>query len=206
MKKLTAALATVAAALSPVGASSTEIPDYSVESRFGPIEVRSYPSMLLAEVTVSGSRQQASSRAFNKLGGFIFGNNTTRAKIDMTAPVAQRPASQKIDMTAPVVQAATSDNRWVVNFMMPSEFTMDTLPVPNDSTIRIFESEPYRSVSIRFPGYANQDSLDWHKSQLLEYVKDEKIEIAGEAEYAFYDAPYVPGQYRRNEIHFRLSD
>ncbi len=47
----------------------------------------------------------------------------------MTAPVSQDAGSEKIAMTAPVSQERTG-GQWRIAFVMPSEYTMDTLPEP----------------------------------------------------------------------------
>jgi len=126
---------------------ATEKPDYTVVMEDDKFEIREYPSMLIAEVTVMGDRKTAANLAFKKLAGFIFGDNQSRSKVAMTSPVTQTPAaekqSEKIAMTAPVVQTQTETGIWIVNFMMPSEYTMETLPVPDDKDITIRETDPY---------------------------------------------------------------
>ena len=115
-------------------ASATEKPDYTVVQEDGKFEIREYPPMILAEVTVDGDRRKANSRGFRKLAAFIFGDNVSQDKVAMTSPVVSKPEKiamtspvvskpEKIDMTAPVTSTLEEDGRWVVNFMMPSEYS-----------------------------------------------------------------------------------
>ena len=196
--------------LSGVKAMAIEKPNYTVEMTEGKFEVRQYPPMMLAEVKVTGDRNQAANRGFRKLAAFIFGDNTPNAKIAMTAPVVQTPQNQKaksekIAMTAPVVQTPNSEGRWTVNFMMPSEYSMDSLPKPTDGDIRIYMTEPYRTVSIRFSGRGRMKNLNKHQAKLDEFVSAQGLKIVGGPEYAFYNAPFVPPFLRRNEVHYRLA-
>ena len=81
-----------------------ETPDYTVKMSHNNYEIRSYPSMLVAEVTVMGNRDQASTRGFRKLAAYIFGDNISSESISMTSPVGQKKVSEKIAMTSPVLQ------------------------------------------------------------------------------------------------------
>ena len=186
-------------------AMATEKPKYTVTMEEGKFEVREYPPMLLAEVKVTGDRDEAANRGFRKLAAFIFGDNTPNAKIAMTAPVVQTPESEKIAMTSPVVQTPDTDGKWTVNFMMPSEYTMETLPKPIDGDIRIFKSQPYRTVSIRFSGRGRMKNLNKHQAKLDTFIAEQGLKVVGGPEYAFYDAPFVPPFLRRNEVHYRLA-
>lgn len=179
-----------AAAVMPLNAQAAELPDYRVVKSDGPIEMREYPSLLIAEVTVSGTRGQAAGQAFRKLAGFIFGGNETQSSIKMTAPVVQTPQESGV---------------WVVNFMMPSKFNMSNLPRPNDPDIRIRETEPIKTVSLRFNGRAGEKSLSRRNKELMDYVTDKGLQAEGAPYYAFYDAPMVPGPFRRNEVHIKLK-
>jgi hypothetical protein len=191
--------------LSGAKAMAIEKPNYTVVMSEDKFEVREYPPMMLAEVKVTGNRDQAANRGFRKLAAFIFGDNTPNSKIAMTAPVMQKPESQKIAMTAPVMQTPNADGKWTVNFMMPSEYSMETLPKPTDSDIRIYMSEPYRTVSIRFSGRGKMKNLNKHQAKLDEFVAAQGLKIVGGPEYAFYNAPFVPPFLRRNEVHYRLA-
>lgn len=188
-------------------AYAIEKPAYEVVQEDGKIEIREYPPMLLAEVTVTGDREEASSKAFRKLADFIFGSNQVQSKIKMTSPVVQtKVKSEKIKMTSPVVQTQTTEGMWVVNFMMPSKYTMETLPKPTNTEITIRETKPYKSLSIRFSGKWKQSKLDKKTKELRNYAKNKGLKIDGQPEYAFYDPPFMPGFMRRNEVHFRLAD
>ena len=181
-----------------------ETPDYAVAEAVDNIEIRDYAPMLLASVVVSGERQEAANKAFRILAGFIFGDNHGDAKVAMTAPVTLSQ-SEKIAMTAPVTQAAERDNQWRVDFMMPSEYTMETLPQPNDARIRIWEIAARRAVAIRFSGRYTDKNIEKHNAALDAFVERRGLKVEGPAEIAYYDAPFKPFFMRRNEIIYTLA-
>lgn len=177
-------------------AMATETPNYSVTQEMGDkYERRAYPSMLLAEVTLTGTRGDAANAAFRILANFIFGDNEQDTKIAMTAPVVQVPVAPDVSGSA---------NSWTVNFMMPSKFTLATLPKTQDSRIRIYESAPYEAISLRFSGRSTLRNLAKHKDKLDAKIRALGLSVDPTPIYAFYDAPYVPGFARRNEIMYRL--
>lgn len=147
--------------------SNVEQPDYDVVATDGAIEQRTYAPMMIAEVTVSGEREEAISEGFRLLADYIFGNNTAQQDIAMTAPV-QQEASQQIAMTAPVQQQADG-NQWNVNFIMPSEYTMQTLPRPNNDQVNIREVPAKSFIVIRFAGTTSSDNVREHEKKLLNY-------------------------------------
>lgn len=194
--------------------AAEETPDYTVVSVHDDIEIRNYPSMILASVTVSGDRSEAANKAFRILAGFIFGDNQSSDKIAMTAPVTQAPVgpneagdgnSEKIAMTAPVTQAATGDGQWRVDFMMPSQYTLETLPRPDDPRIEITQTQPYRAVAIRFTGRWTQSRLGKYQAELDGFMTAQGLTPMGPAQYAFYNGPFTPFFLRRNEIIYKLT-
>jgi SOUL heme-binding protein len=188
-----------------------EQPRYTVVERADDIEIRRYESMLMAEVDVDGDRGTAANRGFRILAGYIFGKNVKRENIAMTSPVTQsaantaEPGNQVIAMTSPVTQVPldaqnTADpTRWVVGFMMPSEFTLDTLPKAKDERIRFRTTEPVTRVSIRFSGFSTQANLGEHRQKLEAFVKARGLTPKGEFKIAFYDDPFTLPWKRRNE-------
>lgn len=159
--------------------------------------------MILAEVTVVGDRRRANSIGFRKLAAFIFGDNVASESVAMTSPVVSKP--ETIDMTSPVVGKMVPDGRWVINFMMPSKYSLETLPRPTDTDIRIFKTKPYRSISIRYSGMNTRENIERNEDLLRDYIRRNNLGALGAPEYAGYDAPWVPASMRRNEIHFRLE-
>lgn len=132
-------------------AMATEEPRYEVILSEGDMELRRYAPMLIAETEVEGSMDEASNKGFRLIADYIFGNNQSsdaeqRAKIAMTAPVTVEPQSSKIAMTAPVTvepQSAETDmkaaRRWRIHFVMPSQYTLETIPKPSNSLVQLRE-------------------------------------------------------------------
>jgi effector-binding domain-containing protein len=176
----------------------------------GNIEIRSYEPMIVAEVTTTGERYAAINDGFRILAGFIFGDNTVNQKIEMTAPVTQqagKDASQKIPMTAPVTQEATgNDNVWKVGFVMPSGYTLETLPRPNDSRIKIQQVPVQQAAVIRFSGFNTDKNLSRHEGELVAWLKKNNIQTEGLPTYAFYNPPWTPPFMKRNEVMIRIPD
>ena len=172
---------------------------YEVVKKDGNFEIRDYASHILAETVVEGDLEDAGSKAFNRLFGYISGGNSTRGKVAMTAPVSQQPASEKIAMTAPVGQQRAGDN-WVVSFMMPSEYSLETLPEPDDPLITLRQVPPRTMAAVRYSGFWSEKNYLKHKAQLEEWVARMGLAITGDPVWARYNAPFTPWFLRRNEI------
>lgn len=166
-----------------------EMPPYRVEAADGARELRVYGPHLLAEVTVSGDRGTAISRGFSVLAGYIFGGNAQGAKVAMTVPVAQTPQG---------------DN-WTVSFMMPSGFTLDSLPAPRDARIRLVQAGPSRQVAERFSGLPQTADLARRADALRDWAAAQGHRITGGPHYYFYDAPMTLPWKRRNEVAFTID-
>jgi hypothetical protein len=180
-------------------AMATEEPAYEVVSSHGDVEIRRYQPMILAETRVDSQFEEAGNEAFRRLFGYISGDNTTRSKIAMTAPVVQEPTSQKIAMTAPVVQEADASG-WRVAFVVPSEFSWETTPQPTDSRVEL-RLVPERTVAVlRFSGTWGEARFAEHERKLRAVVAEHGLRAVGEAVYARYNPPFTPWFMRRNEV------
>ncbi|MEY2987018.1 MAG: hypothetical protein RJB13_539, partial [Pseudomonadota bacterium] len=182
-----------------------EEPKYTEKVSYKDFEVRSYAPMLVAQTDVNEEFEDAGNKAFRVLADFIFGNNTTKSKIDMTAPVTQQPTrSEKIAMTAPVTQSK-SGSGYVVQFTMPSIYTIDTLPKPNDSRVQIVEV-PAKKVAVYT--YSGAWSESRYKEKLAEFKKAlarESITTVGEPTFARFNSPWALWFLRRNEIWLEVA-
>jgi hypothetical protein len=200
-----AVLAGLAAALVSGPAMAAEEPSYTLVERVGSIEIRDYPALIHAEVTVRGDRQGATRRGFGPLANYIFGGNQPREEIAMTAPVTASRSGQSIAMTAPVTSEPVGEGEWVVSFIMPPEWTMQTLPVANDPDVRLREAPPRRVAVIAFSGVMNERRAERHLEELEAFLSERGLTAQAEPTYAAYNPPWIPGPFRRNEIWIEIS-
>ncbi len=191
----------IAAILSvlPMSAHATEEPPHQTLIKDGKFELRQYEPTIVAEVEITGDMRRAGNSGFRPLADFIFGNNTARSKIAMTAPVT-RVKSEKIAMTAPVMRTVDEDDVWTVAFVMPDEWTMDTLPVPNNPDVTLREVPGEMIATVKFSGIGRERTFAQKRLALETWLFDQGYEAIGAPRYAGYDAPYVPGPFRRNEV------
>lgn len=185
----------------PAGlAMAVETPPYKTVVRDGDYELRDYPALVVAEVTVDGEQKAAANKGFRLLAAYIFGANRKRQDIAMTAPVAQQPAGQAIAMTAPVAQVPGAAGTWVVRFTMPSQWSLQTLPVPDNPAVTLRNTEPARFAVLRFSGLAKPDEVRERSAELLAWAKARKLRVAGPVSLAQYNPPWTLWFMRRNEV------
>tara|TARA_B100001741_G_scaffold103163_1_gene84936 strand:+ start:551 stop:1225 length:675 start_codon:yes stop_codon:yes gene_type:complete len=186
--------------------SALEEPKYSVLKEYENFEIRNYASYLVAEVDIEGSYNKTGNEAFRILAGYIFGDNQSSTKMNMTAPVESEAiqSSEKMNMTAPVF-SNKNFNGYTYRFVMESKYTQETLPVPNNSKIRITEIKDRVMAVISFSGRWSQKNFEKHEQILVNDLKNEGIGVASEAIYARYNAPFTPWFLRRNEIMFEIE-
>ncbi len=178
---------------------AVEEPAFKVVLHEDAFEVRDYPALVVAEVTVSGDQKEAASKGFRLLAGYIFGGNKRRQSIAMTAPVAQAPTSEKIAMTAPVTQIQ-SGGEWVVRFTMPSAYSMETLPEPDDPKVHLRVLPPTRFAVLQFSGLAREDDVATKTAELEKRAGTHHLRAIGPALLAQYDPPWTLWFMRRNEV------
>jgi len=86
------------------GVRTSEEAPFTVLLENGDIQIRQYKKLLVAETVIDADYANSGSIGFNRLAGYIFGNNISQDKIAMTTPVFREQDSEKITMTAPVLQ------------------------------------------------------------------------------------------------------
>jgi DNA gyrase inhibitor GyrI len=188
----------LAAALWGPIVSNVEQPKYEIVETSGNIEIRDYAPMIVAEVDVTGGRRDAIGKGFRIIADYIFGNNTTAQKLPMTAAVTQQD-SEKIAMTAPVTQQGDG-NTWKVRFIMPSSYTMEALPKPDNPAVELKEIGAKRYAVIRFSGMAGEDSLKRYTEELNAFISAKNLTPLSAPTYAFYNPPWTLPFLRRNEV------
>lgn len=185
-------------------AMAVEEPAFKTVLKEGNFEVRDYPALVVAEVTVSGEQKEAANKGFRLLAGYIFGGNTRRQDIAMTSPVAQEPTSEKIAMTAPVTQTQNAGT-WTVRFTMPSAYTLEALPKPNDPKVKLRQLPPARFAVLRFSGLARPSDVQAKSRELLAATSSRRFSAIGNVSLAQYNPPWTPWFMRRNEVMIRVA-
>lgn len=181
-------------------AMSYEQPDYTVLYEDGNVEYRQYQSYLVSETVIESVNdyEDAGNEGFRRLFKYITGSNQGQAKISMTAPVQQAP-SEKIAMTVPVQQGESADG-WRVSFMLPTEFTLETAPVPTDSRVYIREVPGRLMAVLQFSGRWTEKNYTSRQTELLASVNAASVTPVGEMQRAAYNAPFTLPFMRRNEV------
>lgn len=187
------------------GKGSEESPSYKVIVKQDNKEIRQYDGHIVAKTTIAGSFKDAQSEGFRILAGYIFGKNKSRQKIAMTAPVVQKPESEKISMTAPVIISPTENKKWTMTFSMPSQFTLETLPVPTDERITIEKVDGRIVAALTFTGFWNESKNAEKGQELTEWLKQyPDYEVTSPAMFAGYNPPWTIPFLRRNEMLIEL--
>ncbi len=187
---------------------ATEEPKYTVLEKEPPFEVRAYAPMIVAEAQVEGDLDGASSQGFRLIAAYIFGQNQVSEKIAMTAPVTvvdQSAKSAKIAMTAPV-GIESNAGKWIVSFVMPAEYTMETIPKPLNSQVQLRQIPAVKKAVISFSGFYNDQKVAEKTVELEQWMKSKNLQGAGTSNFARYNPPWTLPFMRRNEVMINLGD
>ncbi len=195
-----------------------EEPKYTVLEKRNGYEIRQYESYIIAETEVPEGYQEGLSSGFRVIADYIFGNNTTKSSIAMTAPVLESTptagdmsdantganTSEQIAMTVPVINTvdSTSNNtvRRTVSFVLPSKYTLETLPKPNNTAVTLREVPGRKVAARRFTWYATESRIASQKKRLMEKLSADGVVTVGVSQVAQYNPPISFPLTRRNEI------
>jgi hypothetical protein len=183
---------------------------------------------------VAGDFEKVGNVGFRRLYDYISGNNVKKQSIAMTAPVTQEAESEKIAMTAPVTQEAESEkiamtapvtqeaesekiamtapvtqeksqDQWRITFLMPTQYTMETLPEPLDRRVQLRAEPGYLMAAIQYSGTWSQKRFEKNKALLQAIIAKRGLKPVGKPVWARYDPPFMPWFLRRNEILIRVQ-
>ena len=181
---------------------ATEEAEFTLIHKENNLEIREYSPRIIAQVRVSGNFNDSSSAGFKSLADYIFGNNVINdksQKIAMTAPVVAEPTSEKITMTAPVL-AEGKNSEWLISFVMPKEYSMESLPKPNNSAVVLIERPKEKYAVVVFSGLVRESSYNEKATLLNELVKIQGLSSVGSLLIARYNPPWTLPFFRRNEL------
>ena len=180
----------------------TEQQPYEVVSSYDDFEVRRYPEHVLAEVVVDGEFEDAGNRAFRSLFAYISGENVSRTKVSMTAPVVQEGPSTKIEMTVPVLQqpGPAAGNTHRVGFVLPAGLTEYTAPRPTSPEVHLRTVAESTVAAIRYRGRWTEEGYTKHLEGLRAALAAEGLTETGGPRFARFDPPFKPAFLRHNEV------
>ena len=164
--------------------NKTEEQKYSLIRKYKDFEIRFYPSATIATIKSDAKTyRDLSGPGFQKLAGYIFGGNEVNEKISMTTPV----------------QMDINDSGSTMSFVMPSAYSKENLPKPNDSDVHIINTADEYVAVIRFSGYASDKDLKFYSEKLQNLLNENEITSFGNYRFLGYNPPY---QFigRRNEV------
>jgi hypothetical protein len=164
---------------------------YEVLKEITKVEIRRYQTMVIARVDGYGDG------GFNLLFSFITGNNRQKSKITMTAPVV----SEQIAMTAPVLSESDS-----IGFVMPEGLTLETTPEPLDERVKIVEIPERDVAALKFSGRWSNSIFKKKSGEMLEELKEAKIDTVGQVFTMRYNGPFTPWFMRRNEVAVEIEN
>ena len=202
---------------------AVEEPKFEVLTEDGSYQVRRYAPVIVAETLVDGDMDAASGKGFRVIADYIFGNNTLAVagadnaseKIAMTAPVTLEPVarSAKIAMTAPVMAEPVAANasmatasQWRIQFVMPGEYSMQTLPKPVNPAVSLRELPARTFAVLSYSGLNTASKVQQKTDELTAWMRSRQLEPVGAAQLARYDPPWTLPMWRRNEIQVEVKN
>ena len=205
MKKVITFLTTLfLTACSVFGIRSAEEPHYQVLNDYGHIQIRLYPSLVVAETGINDDYKNSSNQGFQRLAGYIFGNNKKQLKMAMVAPVVQEQKAESLAMTAPVIQQK-SGSLWLMAFVLPKDYSVSTAPIPLDSTVIIKDIPEKKVAVIRYSAFLSEQAIENKSEELKNWLTQQRQKAISPARSAAYDPPWTLPFLRRNEVHIDIE-
>ena len=188
---------------------SLEEPPFDILQKSSDFELRSYRPMIVAEVFVQGDLDTAGKTGSRLVKDYIFregeqenaaANQNGRESISMTVPVTMEKTPEKISMTVPVTMESSGGSRYRLHFVMPSKYTLQTLPKPADPRVTLREVPAQKVAAIRFSKFSTESTIAEQTTLLQAWIAQQGLKAAGKPQFARYDPPFVPPLLRRSEI------
>lgn len=170
--------------------NALEQPEFKLVEEIGKLQIRKYQSHIVARTLVNGAFDDAGNMGFKRLAGYIFGGNKQDQKIAMTAPVGLKRYA-----------GLSPETQYWVTFSMPRKHTMQTLPAPNDSRVKILAMPERYLAVLKYKGNWSEQRYQLHETLLLSLVEQETSWLSqGDPSWSRYNPPFVPWFLRTNEV------
>lgn len=175
----------------PYTQSVTEKLPYTAVSSGNGFEIRHYPAYVLVQVKEGGDFETAGNRGFRPLFNYIAGFNASGEKIAMTAPVLQEPMAETTH---------------AVSFVMPADFTLESLPAPSQADVTIVPVAEHFAAALKFSGSWNSQKFADKGEELMAAVKAAGLVTIGSLYWARFDPPFKPGFMKHNEVLIKIKE
>ncbi|MCS7063952.1 MAG: heme-binding protein [Methylacidiphilales bacterium] len=160
---------------------------YTLIKKYGPLEIRNYPSANLAQIQVQGeSYRSILNQGFRSLASYIFGKNQAQQKIAMTAPVIYTPAPDS---------ASSPAHAGTMAFVMPQHLSFEALPKPDSSSIILSRTRPVTVAHLSFGGFlqfAGYRTFAKKEKELMKLLEDHRLTPRGPIQHHYYTDPFNP--------------
>jgi hypothetical protein len=178
-------------------------PRHDIVERVGDVEIRRYAPAVLAQVAVEGPREHAMDRAFERLAGYIYGENADAEKMHMTTPVFQRDSG---DATVPM-QAQGSGDAWTIAFFLGNDSAVGDFPTPSDPGITLLELPAFLAATLQYSGNNTAEDRARARDKLLATLRDSTRWVPDDTVYwAQYDQPFAVPFLKRNEAQVAVRE
>ena len=173
-----------------------EEPKYEIIKSNKDYEIRKYNNRLAIQTEYSYENS-----GFRYLFNYISGENNMSEKVSMTVPVTQ---SVKIDMTSPVTQF-NKNGKMVMQFYLPSKFTLENAPKPTNSRVNLVTMEGGHFAVLKYSGSSSDKNYLKKLNKLKDSLIKDKIEMLDSGTKATFNGPFTLPILRRNEAMIEIK-
>lgn len=169
-----------------------EKPTFKLLEKKGNIEIRVYDPMIIAKTVVEESYDSALSKGFRRIANYIFGGNDKEMNISMTAPVISKKSIE-------------SPSLYEISFVMPKKYSLEDLPKPSYSSVRLEKTNLGKVICIKFGGWATEKNVKRYQNDLIKSINERGLESNGDFLVAQYNSPWAIPPFRKNEILIKIK-
>ena len=169
-----------------------ETPKYKLIFQDNGFEVREYQSMIIASTKVDSDYRNATSTGFRRIANYIFGGNDKEMSISMTAPVISKKSIE-------------SPSLYEISFVMPKKYSLEDLPKPSYSSVRLEKTNLGKVICIKFGGWATEKNVKRYQNDLIKSINERGLESNGDFLVAQYNSPWAIPPFRKNEILIKIK-
>ena len=185
-KKIITILATIGLIM------AIETPTFKLLEKNGNIEIRVYDSMVIAKTLIEESYDSPLSEGFRRIVKYILGGNEKEMSISMTAPVISKKSKK-------------SPGLYEVSFVMPKKYSLEDLPKPTLSSVKLEKANLGKVICIKFGGWATEKRVERYQADLVKSISAMGLESKGDFLVAQYNSPWAIPPFRKNEILIQLK-